>query len=96
MDALLLDSGNPTAQVKALGGTGRVHDWSLSRRIVDAIPMPVYLAGGLTPENVADAVAAVRPFGLDVCSGVRERGRLSPRRLAAFFRALVDGGVSHG
>jgi phosphoribosylanthranilate isomerase len=88
VDALLLDSGNQSLAVKELGGTGRVHDWSLSARIVRSVPRPVYLAGGLKPENVAEAIHRVRPFGLDVCSGLRTGGALDEARLAAFFRAI--------
>jgi phosphoribosylanthranilate isomerase len=88
VDELLLDSGDPTLAVKELGGTGRVHDWSLSRRIVVESGVPVWLAGGLRAENAAEAIAAVRPHGLDVCSGVREQGRLSDARLSSFARAL--------
>ena len=88
VDELLLDSGDPTREVKELGGTGRVHDWSRSRRIVAESGVPVWLAGGLRAENAAAAIAAVRPHGLDVCSGVREQGRLSVARLSGFARAL--------
>jgi len=94
VDAILLDSGNPQAAVKELGGTGRTHDWPLSARIraaVSALGRPVWLAGGLQPQNVADAVAAVRPAGLDLCSGVRLGGQLDAARLAAFFAALPAG-----
>lgn len=87
-DALLLDSGNPRGAVKELGGTGRTHDWALSRRIVAAVPVPVYLAGGLHPGNVAAAIAQVRPFGIDVCSGVRGPAGLVEDKLAAFVRAV--------
>lgn len=90
VDALLLDSGNPHAAVKELGGTGRVHDWSLSRAIRERARVPVFLAGGLRADNVAAAIEAVRPFGVDVCSGVRTDGRLDPGRLAAFVRAVRD------
>ncbi|MEP6857158.1 MAG: phosphoribosylanthranilate isomerase, partial [Gemmatimonadales bacterium] len=69
VDAILLDSGNPSLSVKELGGTGRAHDWAVSRRIRDAVNVPVYLAGGLNPGNVAQAIAQVQPFGVDVCSG---------------------------
>ncbi len=89
VDALLLDSGRPQAAVKELGGTGRVHDWALSRRIVAEVSRPVFLAGGLGPENVAAATRAVRPFGLDVCSGLRRADRLDPERLHDFFRAIA-------
>ena len=88
VDALLLDSGNQSLAVKELGGTGRTHDWRVSRRIVEASPVPVFLAGGLKPENVGDAVSAVRPFGLDVCSGVRTEGRLDGEKLRRFFAQL--------
>lgn len=88
VDALLLDSGNPALAVKELGGTGRVHDWTLSRRIVEGVDLPVFLAGGLHAGNVAGAVAAVGPFGLDLCSGVRTDRDLDPAKLTAFFRAL--------
>ncbi len=87
VDELLLDSGRPDQAVKELGGTGRVHDWSVSRSIVERSPVPVWLAGGLTPENVAGAVRAVRPFGVDVCSGVRTGGALDAGKLERFVRA---------
>lgn len=86
---VLLDSGRPDAVDRELGGTGRTHDWDLSARIVAAVPAPVYLAGGLTPGNVAGAVARVRPFAVDVCSGVRTGGRLDAARLAAFTAAVA-------
>jgi phosphoribosylanthranilate isomerase len=89
VDALLLDSGNQSLAVKELGGTGRTHDWRVSRRVVEASPVPVFLAGGLKPENVAGAVSAVRPFGLDVCSGVRTEGRLDVEKLDRFFGQIV-------
>ena len=89
VDAILLDSGNPKLQVKELGGTGRTHDWRLSRRIRDAVhPLPLWLAGGLREANVGDAIAAVRPHGLDLCSSVRSGGRLDAARLAAFMAAV--------
>lgn len=88
VDALLLDSGNQRLAVKLLGGTGRTHDWTISRRIVEQVKKPVFLAGGLNPENVRDAVEQVRPFGLDICSGVRTDGALDERKLAAFFEQV--------
>lgn len=87
-DALLLDSGNPTLTVKELGGTGRVHNWLVSRQIVEQSPVPVFLAGGLNPQNVREAIDAVQPFGLDICSGVRTNENLDERKLEAFMRAL--------
>ena len=87
-EALLLDSGRPPAPVRGFGGTGRTHDWRISRSICDLVAVPVYLAGGLYLENVAEAVRAVRPFGVDACSGLRTEGRLDPVKVAAFMRAL--------
>jgi phosphoribosylanthranilate isomerase len=86
--AVLLDSGNPGLAVKQLGGTGRVHDWALSRGIREQLDRPVFLAGGLNPDNAAAAVHAVGPFALDVCSGVRTDGRLDESKLQAFFAAV--------
>jgi phosphoribosylanthranilate isomerase len=94
VDALLLDSGNPTLAVKELGGTGRPHDWNVSARIRAASPVPVWLAGGLRADNVAEAVRRVRPFGVDVCSGVRTDGQLDPRKLGAFAAAVRGAGVA--
>jgi phosphoribosylanthranilate isomerase len=93
VDALLLDSGNPALAVKELGGTGRVHDWVLSRRIVDECDKPVFLAGGLRAENIAAAIAAVQPFGVDLCSSVRSEDRLDEAKLAAFLAAANSSGV---
>ena len=87
-DAILLDSGNPALAVKQLGGTGRTHDWETSRRIREAVALPVWLAGGLTPDNVASAIATVQPFGVDVCSGVRTNGKLDEEKLAAFVEEV--------
>jgi phosphoribosylanthranilate isomerase len=88
VDSLLLDSGNPRLAVKELGGTGRVHDWTTSRRICDSVGVPVLLAGGLNPGNAREAFDRVRPAGLDVCSGLRPNGRLDAGKLQAFFHAL--------
>ncbi len=88
VDALLLDSGRPQAPLRELGGTGRVHDWSLSQRIVAEVSRPVFLAGGIRPENAAEANRQVRPFGIDLCTGARRDGRLDPERLRGLFAAL--------
>ena len=88
VDAILLDSGNPKLAVKELGGTGRRHDWRLSRTIVETCRKPVFLAGGLNAENVREAIETVQPFGLDLCSGVRTDGKLDPRKLERFFEAV--------
>lgn len=89
VDELLLDSGDPSAAVRELGGTGRTHDWTLSREIVDHCGVPVWLAGGLNAGNVRAAIDAVRPQGLDLCSGVRVDGNLSAERLAEFMLAVA-------
>jgi len=85
VDAILLDSGNPNLPVKELGGTGRVHDWKLSRTIREHVTVPIYLAGGLRPDNVAEAIRLVRPYAVDLCSGVRINGNLDEAKLSAFF-----------
>ena len=87
VDAILLDSGNQSLAVKELGGTGRVHDWTLSARIRESIGVPLFLAGGLRAENVREAIEAVKPFALDVCSGVRTNGALDAAKLRAFVDA---------
>jgi phosphoribosylanthranilate isomerase len=88
VDALLLDSGNPSAVVKILGGTGKTHNWEISREIVKAVDIPVFLAGGLHAENVQEAINAVKPFGVDVCSGVRTNGELDLLKLKLFIEAV--------
>jgi phosphoribosylanthranilate isomerase len=88
VDAILLDSGNPSLAVKELGGTGRKHDWRLSREIRDRSPVAVYLAGGLSVSNAGEAIEQVRPFALDVCSGLRTNGALDPQKVDAFMRAV--------
>ncbi len=64
VDMILLDSGNPNLAVKELGGTGRVHNWQISRKIVEAVKKPVFLAGGLNSENARAAIDTVNPYGL--------------------------------
>ena len=87
VDAILLDSGNRKLAVRELGGTGRTHDWTISRKIREQCGRPVFLAGGLKPENVCDAIGQVQPFGLDICNGVRTDGKLDEARLRAFVSA---------
>ncbi|MBI2417828.1 MAG: phosphoribosylanthranilate isomerase [Ignavibacteriales bacterium] len=84
-DALLLDSGNPNLQVKLLGGTGNVHNWDISRKIVEQSSIPVFLAGGLHVGNVAEAITSVHPFGIDICSGLRTNGMLNEEKLYGFM-----------
>ncbi len=87
VDALLLDSGNPFLEVKILGGTGKTHNWAISRQICAQSPTPVFLAGGLHAGNVRRALDEVNPYGLDLCSGVRSNGHLDIAKLEAFFKA---------
>jgi phosphoribosylanthranilate isomerase len=86
--AFLLDSGRPSAAVAELGGTGRAHDWRISASIVRATTRPVYLAGGLTSENVSQAIDRVNPFGLDLCSGVRTGNALDESKLKVFMETV--------
>ena len=86
VDAILLDSGNPRLKIKELGGTGRVHNWKLSRKICETAQCPVFLAGGLNPENVIQAIQEVHPYAVDVCSGVRTDGKLDRKKVEDFIR----------
>jgi phosphoribosylanthranilate isomerase len=88
VDAILLDSGNPKAATKELGGTGRRHDWALSREIRERVGIPLFLAGGLNPGNVRQAITEVGPFGLDICTGVRSAGKLDEEKLRELFANL--------
>jgi phosphoribosylanthranilate isomerase len=88
VDALLLDSGNPKASTKTLGGTGNIHNWEISRDIVKSVSVPVFLAGGLHAGNIREAIHKVQPFGVDICSGVRTEGKLDPTKLGSFIKAV--------
>ena len=88
VDAILLDSGNPAASVKELGGTGRVHNWEISRRIRQSISCPLFVAGGLQPANVRQAIRQIGPYAVDVCGGVRANGHLDAIKLRDFFREV--------
>ena len=88
VDAILLDSGNPKAAVKTLGGTGNTHNWAISHELVKQVRVPVFLAGGLHAGNVQEAIERVKPFGVDVCSGVRSDGKLDLQKLSAFINAV--------
>lgn len=87
-DCILLDTGRPDLETKVLGGTGKTHNWDISRRIVERIDKPVFLAGGLHSNNVGKAIKQVGPYGVDVCSGVRSEGILDERKLSEFFKAI--------
>ncbi len=88
VDAILLDSGNPNLEVKVLGGTGKTHNWDLSKKIRESVDIPIFLAGGITKDNVKEAIEKVQPFGLDLCSSVRTDGKLDADKLKAFFEAI--------
>lgn len=88
VDAILLDSGNQSLPVKELGGTGRTHDWTISRKIREQASVPLFLAGGIKPSNVREAVSQVRPFGIDICTGVRTDGHLDESKLSELFQQL--------
>jgi phosphoribosylanthranilate isomerase len=88
VDCLLLDSGNPNLAVKELGGTGRTHNWALSRKIRESVKIPLFLAGGINADNIRNAIDAVTPFGIDLCSSVRTDKKLDPHRLEKLFNAI--------
>ncbi len=90
VDMLLLDSGNPNLATKELGGTGKTHNWQISLEIVKQVDIPVFLAGGLNPDNIAEAVKTVKPFGVDVCSGVRTDGILSTQKVNSFIQKIIN------
>ena len=87
---ILLDSGNQKLSVKELGGTGRTHNWSISKEIVESVNVPVFLAGGINPSNVSAAINEVKPFGVDLCSGVRTDDKLDENLVKKFFNALKN------
>jgi len=86
VDGLLLDSGNPNLKTKVLGGTGKTHNWELSREICKRVDVPVFLAGGLNPKNVNEAIKVVNPSGVDICSGIRTNGNLDKKKLADYVK----------
>ena len=79
-DAILLD----TRTADRIGGTGITHDWNISAKIVKECSCPVILAGGLTPENVTEAITRVRPYAVDVHTGVKKNGVRDAERTRAF------------
>ncbi len=90
VDMLLLDSGNPNLEEKELGGTGRIHNWRISKEIVKEVNIPIFLAGGLTPDNVAEAIEKVQPFGVDLCTGIRMQGMLDDEKVKLFIEAVKN------
>ena len=88
VDAILLDSGNPNLPTKVLGGTGKTHNWDLSKKIREEISLPVFLAGGINKDNIKKAIEYVQPYGIDLCSSVRTSGQLDESKLEDLFNAL--------
>jgi phosphoribosylanthranilate isomerase len=88
VDAILLDSGNPNLPTKVLGGTGKTHNWDLSKKIREEISLPVFLAGGINKDNIKKAIEHVQPYGIDLCSSVRANGQLDESKLEALFNTL--------
>lgn len=88
VDAILLDSGNQNLEIKELGGTGKTHNWEISKAIVEQIKIPLYLAGGLNSQNIIEAITTVKPYGVDLCSSVRTNGKLDKQKLTEFFKTL--------
>jgi phosphoribosylanthranilate isomerase len=89
VDAILLDSGNPNLSTKVLGGTGKIHNWDLSKKIRENIRIPTYLAGGINKDNIRKAIDHVQPYGIDLCSSVRTNGQLDELKLEELFKALL-------
>jgi phosphoribosylanthranilate isomerase len=93
-DALLIDSVDTSEGFQRLGGTGKVADWKTAAAIIKAVSIPVFLAGGINPENVEKAITEVRPYGIDLCSGVEaSRGKKDPeklRNLVNNFRSAIE------
>jgi len=89
VDAILLDSGNPNLSTKVLGGTGKTHNWDVSKKIRENISIPTYLAGGINKDNIRKAIDHVQPYGIDLCSSVRTNGQLDELKLEELFKALL-------
>jgi phosphoribosylanthranilate isomerase len=85
VDGIILDKAiRATGQV---GGTGKTHDWNISKAVVRSIALPVILAGGLNPENIAEAIRTVQPYGVDVNSGVSKAGGIKDHEKLRLFIA---------
>ena len=89
VDAILLDSGNPNLPTKVLGGTGKTHNWDLSKKIREEISLPIFLAGGINKDNIKKAIEHVQPYGIDLCSSVRTNGQLDESKLEELFKAIL-------
>ena len=86
-DALLVDSVDVSQGIQRLGGTGKVGDWAAAVELKEKTDIPIFLAGGIGPDNVADAVRCVQPYGIDLCSGVESRrGKRDPEKVKELLR----------
>ena len=90
--AALLDTVVSAAEEGARwGGTGRVNNWTAASRLVEVIPVPTFLAGGINPDNVREAIETVQPYGIDLCSGVEmSKGRKDPEKLRRLMMAVRE------
>ena len=88
VDFILLDSGKPSAKKRTLGGTGDTHNWNISKKIVRDCSIPVYLAGGINHSNVVEAIQKVKPYGIDLCTGLRTNNKLDKNKLNVFMEAI--------
>ncbi len=92
VDAFITDTYDPVSG--ACGATGKTHDWIVSRRLVEVSSRPVILAGGLSPENVAEAIRVVHPAGVDVHTGLEDAlGKKDPQKVSAFVTAARTAGL---
>lgn len=90
-DALLVDTVDASEGFDRLGGTGKVGDWKAVAALKEEIEIPIFLAGGINPDNVADAVSTVRPHGIDLCSGVEaRRGQRDPEKVEALMHRFRE------
>ncbi|MBC8230856.1 phosphoribosylanthranilate isomerase [bacterium] len=89
-DALLLDTVDVSGDKLRFGGTGKVSDWNIARELVKGFKTPVFLAGGINPDNVKEAIQTVRPYGIDLCSGVESmKGKRDREKLNRLMRNLT-------
>jgi phosphoribosylanthranilate isomerase len=89
-DALLLDTVDVSGDKLRFGGTGKTSDWNIARELVKEFKTPVFLAGGINPDNVREAIQTVRPYGIDLCSGVESvKGKRDREKVNRLMRNLA-------
>lgn len=99
VDSLLFDTVAVSQGKTKFGGTGKTSDWNLVRGLIDTIqsPVPVWLAGGINPENVGDALDTLDPYGIDLCSGVEARpGKKDPQKVKALMSTIRQRSMRKG